>query len=348
MHATVSSFVAIDFKSTLFNKSLRDFIMEEKTKGGYQLFHSVDESCQGGHSLHYREEDERAASMLANGSLLPKLYYLCGLNHTLADAAICKAEVNKWFTSVAVALVANCHWNPIKRCVENGAEATLNGLEEDDPLVKRYHVMLDPEARKRLGVVDLAEVVPAPGGDTATTYTASTVHTMRKQKGTKNCQVNNNVDSISTYGPQPKKQKVQEPDSSIIVGSNGDTSTADSNNIAQGDSDGSNEEDIEEPNGDTASPPGKPKRDEDKDSSLDEEEDLYSRNDPSASKSQLTAALSTMDSLSIRQDQMEATMNNRFGTLEGQLMELLSLMKANPNKNNSTGEGRGHPPGEDK
>jgi hypothetical protein len=31
MHATVASFSAIDFKSTLFNKLLRDFIMEEKT-----------------------------------------------------------------------------------------------------------------------------------------------------------------------------------------------------------------------------------------------------------------------------------------------------------------------------
>ena len=74
MHATVSSFVAIDFKSTLFNKSLHDFIMEEKAKGGYQLFHSADESWQGGHSLHYRPGDERAASMLINGGLLPKLY----------------------------------------------------------------------------------------------------------------------------------------------------------------------------------------------------------------------------------------------------------------------------------
>jgi hypothetical protein len=235
--------------------------MEEKAKGGYQLFHSVDESWQGGHSLHYREEDEQAASMLANGGLLPKLYYLCGLNHTLVDAAIRKAEVNKWFTSVTVACAANCHWNPTKHCVENGADATLDDLEEDDPLVKRYHVTLDPEARKRLGVVDLAEVVPAPGGDMATTYTASMVHTMREQKGIKNRQVNNDVDSISTYGPQFKKQKVQESDSSIIMGSDGDNPTADSNNIAQGDSDGSNVEDDsdgsnvednDEPNGDTA------------------------------------------------------------------------------------------------
>jgi hypothetical protein len=92
---------------------------------------------------------------------------------------------------------ANCRWNPIKRCVEN--DATLNDLEEDNPLVKRYHVTLDPEARKRLGVVDLAEAFPSPGGDTATVYMASIVHTMREQKGTKNRQVNSDVDSISTY-----------------------------------------------------------------------------------------------------------------------------------------------------
>ena len=40
-------------------------------------------------------------------------------------------------------------------------------------------------------------------------------------------------------------------------------------------------------------------------------------------------------------------MNNRFGTLEGQLSELLSLMKAKPNNNNLTGEGPGRPPGGD-
>jgi hypothetical protein len=41
-------------------------------------------------------------------------------------------------------------------------------------------------------------------------------------------------------------------------------------------------------------------------------------------------------------------MNNRFGTLEGQLAELLSLMKANLKNNNSTSEGHGRPPGGDK
>ena len=40
-------------------------------------------------------------------------------------------------------------------------------------------------------------------------------------------------------------------------------------------------------------------------------------------------------------------MNNRFGILKGQLAELLSLMKANPTNNNSTGEGHGSPPGGD-
>jgi hypothetical protein len=129
-------------------------------------------------------------------------------------------------------------------------------------------------------------------------------------------------------------------------GGDGDTSTADNNMAlaAQVDSDGSNEEDNDEPNGAMASPPGKPKRDAGDDSSFDVEEDLYSRNAPSASLSQLTAALSTIDSISIRQDQMEITMNNKFGNLEGQLAELLSLMKATSKNNKKTGEGHKRPP----
>jgi hypothetical protein len=38
MHATVALFVAIDFKSTLFNKSLHDFIMEGKDQGWLSTF----------------------------------------------------------------------------------------------------------------------------------------------------------------------------------------------------------------------------------------------------------------------------------------------------------------------
>jgi hypothetical protein len=92
-----------------------------------------------------------------------------------------------------------------------------------------------------------------------------------------------------------------------------------------------------------ASPPGKPKQAKDENSSLNQE-DLYYRKDPSASQSQLTAALSTMDSISIHQDKMETTMNSKFGTLEGQLAELLSLVKAKQN-NDGTGESHEYPPG---
>jgi hypothetical protein len=179
----------------------------EKTKDGFQLFHSVNESWQGGYSLHYCEEDEHAALMLANGGFLPKLYYLCMLNHTPEEVAICKAEINKWFTPMAVARAANCCWNPTKHCVENCADTTLNDIEEDDLLVKCYHITLDLEARKWLGVVNLAVAGPAAGGKSTTVQTESTVHTMRELKGTKNHQVNNDFDSISTYGPQSKNRR---------------------------------------------------------------------------------------------------------------------------------------------
>jgi hypothetical protein len=132
MHTTCPSFVGLDFKSKLFNKSLRDFIMEEKTRSGVQLFHSVDPSWQGVHSLHYHPEDKRAASMLANGGLLPRLYYRCSRGWSADELEHLKLEVNKWFTPDAVVCAAQFIWDPKRRCVVTAANAALDNIEEEE------------------------------------------------------------------------------------------------------------------------------------------------------------------------------------------------------------------------
>jgi hypothetical protein len=177
MHTTCPSFVGLDFKSKLFNKSLRDFIMEEKTCSGVQLFHSVDPSWQGGHLLHYHLEDECAASMLANGGLLPRLYYRCSRGRSADQVERLKLEVNKWFTPDAVVCTAQSIWDPKRRCVVTAADAALDDMEED-PLVKRFSFKIDEEAQQQLHVVDPDTAIPEDA-------TASTYETMRNKKATK-------------------------------------------------------------------------------------------------------------------------------------------------------------------
>jgi hypothetical protein len=168
LHTTCMSFVGLDFKLTVFNKSLHNFIMEEKTRNGVQLFHSVDPSWQGGYSLHYHPEDEHAASMLANGGLLPKLYFHCAKGRSAEEGECLKKEINKWFTPDAVVHAAQCVWDPKCHCVIMAADAALDDMEED-PLVKHFSFKVDEDAQQQLHVIDPDAAIPEED-TTASTY----------------------------------------------------------------------------------------------------------------------------------------------------------------------------------
>ena len=76
MYTNVVDILALDFRSTVINLTLRDVIMAiPSDTDSASLFHSINPSWRGGYDFSYSPDDEKKASIMASGGLIPYLIF---------------------------------------------------------------------------------------------------------------------------------------------------------------------------------------------------------------------------------------------------------------------------------
>jgi hypothetical protein len=379
MHSLTSDILSLDFRSSILKVTLRELIMAIPSGDGTSLFHSIDDAWQGGYSFHYSPDFERAASMLANGGLLPYLLYT-----TSGKRDVVKAELAKWFTPAAMEDAEKCRWNAKEKRVENKADDALNDLD-DDPLVKKFAFKVSKDFHKEKGVADLSAMAVEPGKEKK-----------NKKKNHIRPKAPTDDDSLSTFGPANKKLKPNEqaPITGRTEGNKETTNTAGSGGGAPGpqktdmggcspsededDDDDDDDDDDETKEADTFGGKSAGKQDsraeKNKDKTAagqakggeeeeDEDSDLEDEYEPSIAQSTLDSITQTVEAVETRMETMDDTMTTISGTmtdmrlefdtmggtmteLDAKLNQILTLLGVRNNVDAGEGQER-RPPGDD-
>ena len=191
MYTNVVDILALDFRSSVINMTLREVIMAiPSDTDSASLFHSIDPSWRGGYDLSYSPDDEQKASIMASGGLIP---YLIFFNQ--ARFPEIKDILSNWFTPEAMRDAARCTWNDKTNTVENHADKTCTDLD-DDPLVNHFNFEMPEDFLKSRGF-DFQTVTPVPAAASPT----------KKKKWIKPTGAEGDNESLSTFQPNKKAKK---------------------------------------------------------------------------------------------------------------------------------------------